>query len=667
MQRLSVVCLLFLSSLLSVNAQEVDSLNNIIANLAPDTEISEKIDLFISLGEAYYHAYEYENAAKTYSQALRLNQLKKDPQVYFQLYSNLGYMYFWLDDYEKALEYLRLAKGNLSYSPAPEETAQYYNRLAEVYINLGNYETALQYQLRGLAISDSIEARAEIAYSYKVLSTIYWYTNHLDESLRYNKLALTIFKELGNNRRYYSSLAAQATVLIELEDYDEAKKFAERSLVYADSISYPYGIAFSTGLLGELARKLGKYEEATPQIQKAIQLFKELEIKFEGLDFTKSLAQTYAGQGDYRKAINLLKESLPDARQVKANPITKEIYGLLSGYHYNLGQFGQAYDYLNMHLTLKDSLLNAENQKRMSNMRLDYEVQKRENEIKYIRQSAELERKNIILYSLIIGSLLLVAIAWLLYIRYITLRQNSEVLARKNKEIQFQNEQLSSSNADLHQFAHVLSSELQKPIHGLQTEVINLEGKLGEAQQSYHEPLESIRLQMERMENVVIGLWEFSALGGEEKDYSHFAFSEVVSDAIRALPDDFRKQAARISLQNLPIVQANRSKIQQLLQNLISNAIRYQSDRPLEITISCVEADHEYLFSIKDNGVGIPPDKHHEVFTIFGSRQETGQQPMNLGLAVSRKIIEQHHGHIWVESSVDEGSTFYFTLPVSYP
>lgn len=129
------------------------------------------------------------------------------------------------------------------------------------------------------------------------------------------------------------------------------------------------------------------------------------------------------------------------------------------------------------------------------------------------------------------------------------------------------------------------------------------------------------------------------------------------------LQSTIRKNQATIIYNNLPTVIADSSQLVQLFQNLIDNAIKYRREEAPKIEISVESRENEFLFAVKDNGIGIDPKSFERIFQIF-QRLHTPQEysGTGIGLAICQKIVELHGGRIWVQSHLHEGSTFYFTL-----
>ena len=138
---------------------------------------------------------------------------------------------------------------------------------------------------------------------------------------------------------------------------------------------------------------------------------------------------------------------------------------------------------------------------------------------------------------------------------------------------------------------------------------------------------------------------------------------EVLEVVILNLQSSIQERGAKITHKNLPTVMTDRSQLIQLLQNLIGNAIKFHGEKPPRIHISTKQEDNKWVFSVKDNGIGIDPKYFNQIFEIFQRLHTRKEYPgSEIRLAVCKKIVERHGGQIWVELEVRKGSTFYFTL-----
>lgn len=165
------------------------------------------------------------------------------------------------------------------------------------------------------------------------------------------------------------------------------------------------------------------------------------------------------------------------------------------------------------------------------------------------------------------------------------------------------------------------------------------------------------------MQNLIKDLLEFSRVGRNivlEEVNVNTVLEEVLADMNASI----KESGAKINYSPLPVLNGNRTALKQLFQNLLSNAIKFRKSAVSpEIKITVEEKDAEYLFSIKDNGIGIDEQYKSKLFIIFQRLHTPAEYDgTGIGLATCKKIAELHNGEIWVESKVGDGATFYFTI-----
>ncbi len=258
-------------------------------------------------------------------------------------------------------------------------------------------------------------------------------------------------------------------------------------------------------------------------------------------------------------------------------------------------------------------------------------------------------------------------------IRDITVRKRYEEQIRQlnsnlEQRVLERTEALLQSNEELQQFAYIASHDLQEPLRTMsifaQLLAKRCQGRLGgDADQFLHYVVESA----ERMERLIHDILDFSRV--EARGTDHFlrtSCDEALNDAIRNLHVLIEDNRAVITLGPLPVVLADPVQITRLFQNLLVNSIRYRSDDLPRIHVSAEPRDGEWVFSVRDNGIGIEPQYAEKVFGIFKCLHSREKYPGNgMGLAICRKIVTRHGGRIWVDSELGKGATFCFTLPRS--
>jgi signal transduction histidine kinase len=236
---------------------------------------------------------------------------------------------------------------------------------------------------------------------------------------------------------------------------------------------------------------------------------------------------------------------------------------------------------------------------------------------------------------------------------------------RAQDELAHKMDELGRSNRDLEQFAYVASHDLQEPLRmvAAYTQLLaeRYHGKLDEDADKYMGYAVEGAL---RMQALVHDLLTFSRVGRNGVERKNIDSSQSVREALQNLAVSLQESGAVVNQSTLPTVHSDRTQLSQLFQNLIGNAIKFRGKEPLVVTVSAERKDKEWEFAVADNGIGIAPEHKDVIFSIFQRLHTRAEYPGNgVGLAICKKIVEQHGGKIWVDSEPGKGSTFRFTLP----
>lgn len=226
--------------------------------------------------------------------------------------------------------------------------------------------------------------------------------------------------------------------------------------------------------------------------------------------------------------------------------------------------------------------------------------------------------------------------------------------------------ELALSNAELEQFAYVASHDLQEPLRMVTSFLTQLEKKYSDLLDEKGKRYIYFAVDgAKRMRQIILDLLEFSRAGRTMELLEYIDLNELVRDIKQLYREQIEEKNARIiNTSRLPTIYAHRSPLRQVLLNLIGNALKYtRKDVTPEIRISATERENDWIFSISDNGIGISSEFHEKIFVIFQRLHRMEEhEGTGMGLAITKKIIENAGGKIWVESVYGSGSIFYFTI-----
>lgn len=235
------------------------------------------------------------------------------------------------------------------------------------------------------------------------------------------------------------------------------------------------------------------------------------------------------------------------------------------------------------------------------------------------------------------------------------------------KVLQESMDELSRSNADLKQFAYIASHDLQEPLRMVASFVQLLARR-------YHDKLDQdaqdfIGYAVEgvtRMQRLINDQLTYALVGIDTGKLELTDCNQVLTEVLTNLKPLIEEHHAEISQDVLPSIPAIYSQFSQLLQNLIDNAIKFHGEKTPEIHVSCRHEENAWVFSVRDNGIGIAPEYFNTIFLVFKRLHSREKYPGNgIGLAICKRIVERHHGRIWVESELGKGTTIYFTIPIT--
>jgi light-regulated signal transduction histidine kinase (bacteriophytochrome) len=235
-------------------------------------------------------------------------------------------------------------------------------------------------------------------------------------------------------------------------------------------------------------------------------------------------------------------------------------------------------------------------------------------------------------------------------------------------ELQRSNEELRRANRDLEVFAYSASHDLKEPLRTVALSAQLIEQSWGHQLQGEDAGfLTSIITAAQRMSSLIDDLLAYArAAKYEEGEALSVDSGHILADVLEGLQGQIQESGAVVTADNLPAVTIHEGRLAQVFQNLISNAIKYRGADLPRVHISAVKRDGCWVFSIKDNGIGIQPEYAERIFGLFKRLHGREEYPgSGIGLAICQRVVEQYGGRIWLDQSAPgQGSTFCFSLPI---
>jgi signal transduction histidine kinase len=244
--------------------------------------------------------------------------------------------------------------------------------------------------------------------------------------------------------------------------------------------------------------------------------------------------------------------------------------------------------------------------------------------------------------------------------------KRSKELQRANKEIKIKTVELIRSNQELQEYAHVISHDLREPLcvvtRFLELLKLQCSEKLDADENKY------INYAIEGADNMKLliqNLLAYARVDSNKQTHELNDLETIIKQACDNLSILIHNNKAVVTHDPLPSFMVDKLQIIQLFQNLIANAIKYRTDSPPVVHIGVVRERDKYVFSVRDNGIGIDPQYFEQIFKIFHRIKTVKEyQGTGIGLAICKKIVERHGGDIWLDSTPGAGTTFFFSLPI---
>ncbi len=603
---------------------------------------------------------ELDNALKYYHEAEQL----AEQLTYVQknaIYTDIAIAYKKKGLYKKAQEYhnktLKLAQQENDL----EAIENSYEGLGTLFSLADDFDNAITNYLKSLQYAEQRKNTAGIIISLKNIADCYGRMNDFKQALVNIEKSYQMAIALGDKESISHVISLYAELLGKTNRFDEAYSKLDEGLLLSEKNPKLSKKRYKLLIVkGDLLIQQGKFQEAERCFQECIENQNALNNQ-SVCKLNYELGNIYLHKKDKKKALLFLNNSLEISKEFNYYLESEKVHRRLYELYKSENQVGKALFHFEIANTLRDSVFNQEKTKRVQELEFRYQLEKSDKEI----QSFKLRENNYMLYASV--CVFCVALAFLIYI--VLMRgQNYKALKNKTQEIEQQNKKLEETNQVLHQFAYASAHDLKEPLRNIGSFVTLLQRRYAkDLPPEASEYMAYVTGGVKKMNNLLEDLLQYSTLtmNGKEVEKEDVQLEEVVREITQNLQSTIESRNAIVEFDmKMANVYMSRLHTTQLLQNLISNAIKFVEDKPI-VKIHSEEKNGNVLITIQDNGIGIKKEYGDKIFNLFQRlhKNDVRFEGTGVGLAICKNIVDKYHGKIWFESIENKGTTFFIDIP----
>ena len=590
-------------------------------------------------------------------------------------------------NYDKALSYI---EPYLEFALKEDDQFAYANGLYQKAVTLdeqGEFDQSLEIYFMILRIYEEKQDDFSIGTTLNAIGETLQKTGKVSEAMGNYTRALKIFKRLENKTEMANASFNIGDTHLHLKAYDSALVYFNKALELDKEINSQWGMAFDYESIGKVYEEQGDLTKALPYHQSALELRLALGQKRE-------LSLSYAALGNLnRKLKNFptaqeqLLKALEISEDIGAKTESRSNYSALSLLYEDQGDYQKALEYKNKFVTVDRELYNEAKSNQIEELQVRFESEKQQAEIDALEKDAvisdlKLTRQTTFRNITIGVALVAILLSFALFNRY-KYRQRVKLEAEEKKRL-LDNEkrktELEKKRVDelkkidklKDEFLANTSHELRTPLNGIIGLAESLkDGAAGNLSNKAMDNLDMITNSGKRLSHLINDILDFSKLKNKDLILSMqpvdlHSVVQVILRLSEPLIDGKKLRLINEIDPNIPLIEADENRLQQIFHNLIGNAIKFT--REGEIRVSATAQDAFMEVSVSDTGIGIEEEKFESIFNSFeqgdGSTiREYGGT--GLGLSVTKQLVELHGGQINLESEIGKGSVFSFTMPLS--
>ncbi|MDP2036970.1 MAG: tetratricopeptide repeat protein [Ignavibacteria bacterium] len=671
----AVFCFFILSILSgSVSSQVSANIDSLLVRLN-NPNVEEKVNAYADV-IVYYNRAKPEKSLEYGEKALGIARASGNKKGEAQILYLIGIAYHSQSNYQKAMDYYQLAYAIRKKINDKVGIGECLNRIALIYNVRGEYEKALEYCFESIKILENENDMKALTRSYNHLGILYYILGDIEKAKENSQRALKSSEALNDDLILAVSHEHLSVIYIKTKEYDKALYHVQKSLDLRIPHNDKVGIAGSYENLAIIYRNTKKYDEALKYYTKSLELKKEINNKRGAASSISGIGLTYFNMGQYEKSIEYIEQALELRKKLGDKRGIVSSYTRLADNYSAQQDYKTALEYHKLARSLSDSLLNEQKNKVVAEYQAKYKNEMLDRKILVLQQENTLQKylRNFLLVSIV----LLIGFAISIFFALRSKRKMNRFLVEHNNQVIEQKEELQRLNEQLKEvistkdkFFSIIAHDLKSPFQGLlgYSQILSTEySTLTEEEKMTF--IQSIEELSQNSFRLLENLLEWSRLQTGKIVFApeeHNLLLELFPTLSLLKQTAQNKQITlEYTIANSIIVKADKNMLTTILRNLVSNSIKFTKSGG-RITIEAKPVDTFVVFSIADTGIGMRKDVVDNLFNVgksISTRGTANEEGTGLGLSLCKEMIALHGGRIWVESEIERGTTFYFTLPL---
>lgn len=438
---------------LNANQSEASKYINQALELSRKTKfLRGEINALMRQGELYRKQNKFDKAIALFEQGVALNKKEKSAPLDLMLYNRLGSIHYALSNYDNALKNFKSALKVAEENNDVIFATSCISNIGVIYDALGNYTQALKFYFKGLKLAEKHDKQKDRVNNLINISAIYNQQNNIKLAIQYANQALELLNTvLTNDISKIICLGNLADYYYKDKKYAKSLEYANLSLELAKKADDKLGLVYAYQAIGKVKKIEKKLNEALIEYNKALEISKVIGDKQATVTVEREIAYTYQELTNFDEALKYARKSVKDAESIGSAQDKRDGYKALADIFESKKQVDSSYFYHKKFITLKDQLFGEKNSRELNNIRANYDLEKKETEIKLLKKDsalneAKVKRQRIVQYFFIAGFLVVFVIAFGLYRNNVQKQRANQLLQNKNEEIYQKNTQIEAQN-----------------------------------------------------------------------------------------------------------------------------------------------------------------------------------------------------------------------------